>query len=65
MGIFDNAKDKISDAAQDGKLDGHLDKAQDMAKDRVGEDHHDKVDSAREQIDERLGSNNDENEEER
>lgn len=66
MGIFDDAKNKATEAAQDGKLDDHLDKAEDFAKDKVGEEHHDKVDSARDQIDGALGSNNnDDNEENR
>lgn len=57
MGIFDKAKDKASEAAQDGKLDEHLDKAEDTAKDKVGEEHADKVDTARDKLDDALGSN--------
>ncbi|MDN5903344.1 Rv0909 family putative TA system antitoxin [Corynebacterium casei] len=64
MGIFDDAKNKATEAAQDGKLDDHLDKAEDFAKDKVGEEHHDKVDGARDKIDGALGSNNDDNKEE-
>ncbi|MFH0410628.1 antitoxin [Corynebacterium sp. L4756] len=62
MGIFDEAKNKATEAAQDGKLDGHLDKAEDFAKDKVGEEHHDKVDSARDKIDGALGSDNNDDE---
>lgn len=64
MGIFDDAKNKATEAAQDGKLDDHLDKTEDFAKDKVGEEHHDKVDGARDKIDGALGSNNDDNKEE-
>ncbi|WP_279192582.1 Rv0909 family putative TA system antitoxin [Corynebacterium stationis] len=59
MGIFDDAKNKASEAAKDGKLDEHLDKAEDFAKDKVGEEHADKVDTARDKIDDALGSNDD------
>lgn len=59
MGIFDEAKNKASEAAKDGKLDEHLDKAEDFAKDKVGEEHADKVDTARDKIDDALGSNDD------
>lgn len=59
MGIFDEAKNKVSEAAKDGKLDEHLDKGEDFAKDKVGEEHADKVDTARDKIDDTLGSNDD------
>lgn len=59
MGIFDEAKNKASEAAKDGKLDEHLDKGEDFAKDKVGEEHADKVDTARDKIDDALGSNED------
>ncbi|WP_191372953.1 Rv0909 family putative TA system antitoxin [Corynebacterium stationis] len=59
MGIFDEAKNKASEAAKDGKLDEHLDKGEDFAKDKVGEEHADKVDTARDKIDDALGSNDD------
>lgn len=59
MGIFDDAKNKASEAAKDGKLDEHLDKGEDFAKDKVGEEHADKVDTARDKIDDALGSNDD------
>ncbi len=59
MGIFDEAKNKASEAAKDGKLDEHLDKGEDFAKDKVGEEHADKVDTARDKIDGALGSNDD------
>lgn len=59
MGIFDEAKNKASEAAKDGKLDEHLDKGEDFVKDKVGEEHADKVDTARDKIDDALGSNDD------
>ena len=59
MGIFDEAKNKASEAAKDGKLDEHLDKGEDFAKDKVGEEHADKVDTARDKIDDTLGSKDD------
>ena len=59
MGIFDEAKNKASEAAKDGKLDEHLDKGEEFAKDTVGEEHADKVDTARDKIDDALGSNDD------
>ena len=59
MGIFDEAKNKASEAAKDGKLDEHLDKGEDFAKDKVGEEHADKVDTARDKIADTLGSNDD------
>lgn len=59
MGIFDEAKNKASEAAKVGKLDEHLDKGEDFAKDKVGEEHADKVDTARDKIDDALGSNDD------
>ncbi|OAH27304.1 histone [Corynebacterium stationis] len=59
MGIFDDAKNKASEAAKDGKFDEHLDKGEDFAKDKVGEEHADKVDTARDKIDDALGSNDD------
>ena len=59
MGIFDEAKNKASEAAKDGKLDEHLDKGEDFAKGKVGEEHADKVDTARAKIDDALGSNAD------
>ena len=61
MGIFDEAKNKATEAAKDGKLDEHLDKSEDFAKDKVGKEHHDKIDSARDKIDGALGSENDDN----
>ena len=59
MGIFDEAKNKASEAAKDGKLDEHLDKGEDFAKDKVREDHADNVATARDKIDDTLGSNDD------
>ena len=59
MGILDEAKNKVSEAAKDGKLDEHLDKGEDFVKDKVGEEHADKVDTARDKIDDALGSNDD------
>lgn len=59
MGIFDEAKNKAAEAAKERKLDEHLDKGEDFAKDKVGEEHADRVDAARDKIDDTLGSNDD------
>lgn len=59
MGIFDKAKEALnSEKGQEVTNEG-LDKAEDFAKDKLGEDKADQVDKAREVIDDKLGTNND------
>ncbi|HIW95977.1 MAG TPA: antitoxin [Candidatus Corynebacterium gallistercoris] len=51
MGIMDKAKEFAND---DDKRNEALDKAEQFAKDKAGEEHHDKVDKARDAIDDKL-----------
>lgn len=55
MGIFDSAKDKLSEASRnEGTTDQGLDKASELAKGRLA-GHDEQIDKAREMADGRLG----------
>ena len=56
MGIFDKAKDALNTDKGEQVSDGALDKGAEVAKDKLGEDKADKIDSARDQLDERIGN---------
>lgn len=55
MGIFDKAKEMLAD---EKKTDAVLDKAESFAKDKLGQDKHDQVSKVRDAIDDRIGSDN-------
>lgn len=55
MGIFDKAKDMLGD---EKKTDAVLDKAENFAKDKLGSDKHEQVSKVRDAIDERVGGDN-------
>lgn len=59
MGIFDKAKEALNSEKGEEVTKEGLDKAEDFAKDKLGEDKADQVDKARDAIDEKLGTNND------
>lgn len=54
---FDDALNKAKDFAKDNpdKVDKGLDSASDQVKNRVGDEHHDKIDSAGDAARDRLG----------
>ncbi|WKD61447.1 hypothetical protein CCICO_07135 [Corynebacterium ciconiae DSM 44920] len=52
MGIMDKAKEFLSD---DDKRNDVLDKGEQVAKDKLGNEHADKVDKARDAIDDKFG----------
>lgn len=56
MSLFDKAKDLLSSDKVEELSDSALDKAADLAKDTLGEEHADKIDSVRDSIDEKLGT---------
>lgn len=56
MGIFDKAKDALNSDKGEQVSDSALDKGADLAKGKLGEDKADKIDSARDQLDERIGN---------
>ena len=56
MGIFDKAKDALNSDKGEQVSDSALDKGADIAKSKLREDKADKIDSARDQLDERIGS---------
>jgi len=59
MGIFDKAKDALNSDKGEEFTDKGLDKAADAAKGKLGEDKADQVDKARDAIDDKLGTNDD------
>lgn len=56
MGIFDKAKDALNTDKGERISDSALDKGAELAKGKLGEDKADKIDSARDQLDERIGN---------
>ena len=56
MGIFDKAKDALNSDKGEELTDKGLDKAAEAAKGKLGEDKADKIDSARDQLDDRIGN---------
>ena len=56
MGIFDKAKDALNSDKGEQISDSAMDKGADLAKGKLGEDKADKIDSARDQLDERIGN---------
>ena len=56
MGIFDSAKDKATEFAQDnpGKLDQGVEKAGDFADDKTGGQHADKIDKGQDFASEKI-----------
>ena len=56
MGIFDSAKDKASEFAQDNpdKLDQGVDKAGDFANDKTGGEHSDQIDKGKDFANDKL-----------
>ena len=56
MGIFDKAKDALNSDKGEQLSDSALDKGADLAKSKLGEDKADKIDSARDQLDDRIGN---------
>lgn len=63
MGIFDKAKEALNSEKGEKVTKEGLDKAENFAKDKLGEDKADQVDKARDAIDDKLGTNNDGDEE--
>lgn len=63
MGIFDKAKEALNSEKGEEVTKEGLDKAENFAKDKLGEDKADQVDKARDAIDDKLGTNNDGDEE--
>ena len=57
MGIFDSAKDKASEFAQDNpdKLDQGVEKAGDFADDKPGGQHADQIDKGQDALKDKLG----------
>lgn len=56
MGVFDKAKDALNTDKGEQVSDSVLDKGADLAKGKLGEDKADKIDSARDQLDDRIGN---------
>lgn len=59
MGIFDKAKEALNSEKGEEVTKEGLDKAEEFAKDKLGDDKADQVDKARDAIDDKLGTNND------
>lgn len=59
MGIFDKAKEALNSEKGEEVTKEGLDKAEDFGKDKLGEDKADQVDKARDAIDDKLGTNDD------
>ncbi|WP_293771778.1 antitoxin [uncultured Corynebacterium sp.] len=55
MGIFDKAKDALNSDKGEELSDKGLDQAADFAKSKLGEDKAEQIDSARDQLDDRIG----------
>ncbi len=56
MGIGDKAKDALGGEQGEQKSDAALDKAGDLADDRTGGKHGDKIDSAQDAADKKIGN---------
>ena len=56
MGIFDKAKDALNTDKGEQISDSALDKGANLAKGKLGEGKADKIDSVRDQLDERIGN---------
>lgn len=59
MGIFDKAKEALNSEKGEEVTKEGLDKAEEFAKDKLGDDKADQVDKARDAIDDKLGTNDD------